>query len=249
LQKNMSDKLYIAGTRAVLEALESNVSINKIFTIKQKQEYKEIYKHIFSEAKNQGIPIQYVPKEKLDYLFKGNHQGIIAEASPIKYLDLNDFLENLKKDQPLLLLLDGITDVRNFGAIARTSLAAGVDGIIIPQGGNVQITDDAIKSSAGALLKIPVIRVIHLKDAIYQLRSYDFSILAATEKATKTIYEADFKKPIGLILGNEEKGIQPSLLKLCDEILKIPIIGNIDSLNVSVSAGIIIYEIFRQKSF
>lgn len=245
----MSDKLYIAGTRAVLEALESNVSINKIFTIKQKQEYKEIYKHIFSEAKKQGIPIQYVPKEKLDYLFKGNHQGIIAEASPIKYLDLNDFLENLKKDQPLLLLLDGITDVRNFGAIARTSLAAGVDGIIIPQGGNVQITDDAIKSSAGALLKIPVIRVIHLKDAIYQLRSYDFSILAATEKATKTIYEADFKKPIGLILGNEEKGIQPSLLKLCDEILKIPIIGNIDSLNVSVSAGIIIYEIFRQKSF
>jgi 23S rRNA (guanosine2251-2'-O)-methyltransferase len=245
----MSDKLYIAGTRAVLEALESNVSINKIFTIKQKQEYKEIYKHIFSEAKNQGIPIQYVPKEKLDYLFKGNHQGIIAEASPIKYLDLNDFLENLKKDQPLLLLLDGITDVRNFGAIARTSLAAGVDGIIIPQGGNVQITDDAIKSSAGALLKIPVIRVIHLKDAIYQLRSYDFSILAATEQATKTIYEADFKTPIGLILGNEEKGIQPSLLKLCDEILKIPIIGNIDSLNVSVSAGIIIYEIFRQKSF
>ena len=245
----MSDKLYIAGTRAVLEALESNVSINKIFTIKQKQEYKEIYKHIFSEAKKQGIPIQYVPKEKLDYLYKGNHQGIIAEASPIKYLDLNDFLENLKKDQPLLLLLDGITDVRNFGAIARTSLAAGVDGIIIPQGGNVQITDDAIKSSAGALLKIPVIRVIHLKDAIYQLRSYDFSILAATEKAQKSIYEADFKKPIGLILGNEEKGIQPSLLKLCDEILKIPIIGNIDSLNVSVSAGIIIYEIFRQKSF
>ena len=245
----MSDKLYIAGTRAVLEALESNIPINKIFTIKQKQEYKEIYKHIFSEAKNQGIPIQYVPKEKLDYLFKGNHQGIIAEASPIKYLDLNDFLENLKKDQPLMLLLDGITDVRNFGAIARTSLAAGVDGIIIPQGGNVQITDDAIKSSAGALLKIPVIRVIHLKDAIYQLRSYNFSIIAATEKATKTIYEADFKKPIGLILGNEEKGIQPSLLKLCDEILKIPIIGNIDSLNVSVSAGIIIYEIFRQKSF
>ena len=243
----MSDKLYIAGTRAVLEALESNVSINKIFTIKQKQEYKEIYKHIFSEAKNQGIPIQYVPKEKLDYLFKGNHQGIIAEASPIKYLDLNDFLENLKKDQPLMLLLDGITDVRNFGAIARTSLAAGVDGIIIPQGGNVQITDDAIKSSAGALLKIPVIRVIHLKDAIYQLRSYDFSILAATEKATKTIYEADFKKPIGLILGNEEKGIQPTLLKLCDDTIKIPIIGNIDSLNVSVSAGIIIYEIFRQR--
>ncbi|HNQ19886.1 MAG TPA: 23S rRNA (guanosine(2251)-2'-O)-methyltransferase RlmB [Bacteroidales bacterium] len=243
----MSDKLYIAGTRAVLEALESNIPINKIFTIKQKQEYKEIYKHIFSEAKKQGIPIQYVPKEKLDYLFKGNHQGIIAEASPIKYLDLNDFLENLKKDQPLMLLLDGITDVRNFGAIARTSLAAGVDGIIIPQGGNVQITDDAIKSSAGALLKIPVIRVIHLKDAIYQLRSYNFSIIAATEKATKTIYEADFKKPIGLILGNEEKGIQPTLLKLCDDTIKIPIIGNIDSLNVSVSAGIIIYEIFRQR--
>jgi 23S rRNA (guanosine2251-2'-O)-methyltransferase len=243
----MSDKLYIAGTRAVLEALESNIPINKIFTIKQKQEYKEIYKHIFSEAKKQGIPIQYVPKEKLDYLYKGNHQGIIAEASPIKYLDLNDFLENLKKDQPLMLLLDGITDVRNFGAIARTSLAAGVDGIIIPQGGNVQITDDAIKSSAGALLKIPVIRVIHLKDAIYQLRSYNFSIIAATEKATKTIYEADFKKPIGLILGNEEKGIQPTLLKLCDDTIKIPIIGNIDSLNVSVSAGIIIYEIFRQR--
>ena len=243
----MSDKLYIAGTRAVLEALESNIPINKIFTIKQKQEYKEIYKHIFSEAKKQGIPIQYVPKEKLDYLYKGNHQGIIAEASLIKYLDLNDFLENLKKDQPLMLLLDGITDVRNFGAIARTSLAAGVDGIIIPQGGNVQITDDAIKSSAGALLKIPVIRVIHLKDAIYQLRSYNFSIIAATEKATKTIYEADFKKPIGLILGNEEKGIQPTLLKLCDDTIKIPIIGNIDSLNVSVSAGIIIYEIFRQR--
>lgn len=244
----MSDKLYIAGTRAVLEALESNVSINKIFTIKQKQEYKDIYKHIFSEAKNQGIPIQYVPKEKLDYLYKGNHQGIIAAASPIKYLELNDFLENLKNDNPLILLLDGINDVRNFGAIARTSLAAGVDGIIIPQGGNVQITDDAIKSSAGALLKIPVIRVIHLKDAIYQLKSYDFSILAATEKAQKSIYEANFKKPIALILGNEEKGIQPSLLKLCDEILKIPIIGNIDSLNVSVSAGIIIYEIFRQRS-
>lgn len=244
----MSDKLYIAGTRAVLEALESNVSINKIFTIKQKQEYKEIYKHIFSEAKNQGIPIQYVPKEKLDYLYKGNHQGIIAAASPIKYRELNEFLENLKNDNPLILLLDGINDVRNFGAIARTSLAAGVDGIIIPQGGNVQITDDAIKASAGALLKIPVIRVIHLKDAIYQLRSYDFSILAATEKAQKSIYEANFKKPIALILGNEEKGIQPSLLKLCDEILKIPIIGNIDSLNVSVSAGIIIYEIFRQRS-
>lgn len=244
----MSDKLYIAGTRAVLEALESNVSINKIFTIKQKQEYKDIYKHIFSEAKNQGIPIQYVPKEKLDYLYKGNHQGIIAAASPIKYLELNDFLENLKNDNPLILLLDGINDVRNFGAIARTSLAAGVDGIIIPQGGNVQITDDAIKASAGALLKIPVIRVIHLKDAIYQLKSYDFSILAATEKAQKSIYEANFKKPMALILGNEEKGIQPSLLKLCDEILKIPIIGNIDSLNVSVSAGIIIYEIFRQRS-
>ena len=243
----MSDKLYIAGTRAVLEALESNVSINKIFIIKQKQEYRDIYKHIFSEAKNQGIPIQYVPKEKLDHLYKGNHQGIIAAASPIKYYELNDFLENLKNDKPLILLLDGINDVRNFGAIARTALAAGVDGIIIPQGGNVQITDDAIKSSAGALLKIPVIRVIHLKDAIYQLKTYDFSIIAATEKATKNIYEADFKKPTALILGNEEKGIQSSLLKLCDEIVKIPIIGNIDSLNVSVSAGIIIYEIFRQR--
>lgn len=243
----MSDKLYIAGTRAVLEALESNVAINKIFIIKQKQEYREIYKHIFSEAKKLGIPVQYVPIEKLNQLYKGNHQGIIVETSPVQYYELTSFLEDLKNEKPLLLLLDRITDVRNFGAIARTSLAAGVDGIIIPQSGNVKITDDAIKASAGALFKIPVIRVIHLKDAIYQLKTYNYSIFAATEKAKKTIYEADFKKPIALILGNEEKGIQPTLLKLCDDIIKIPIIGNIDSLNVSVSAGIIIYEILRQR--
>ena len=190
------------------------------------------------------IRASYVPKEKLNKLVAKNHQGAVALISPILFHNFNPLMENIlnKKKTPLLLLLDQITDVRNFGAIIRTAECTGVDAIIVPKTGSAPINNDTIKTSAGAAFAIPIAKVDHLKDAIYYLQASDIQVVAATEKTEDSLYSADFTPATAIILGAEDKGISESILKLVDKKAKLPILGNIGSLNVSVACGAFLYR-------
>jgi len=238
----------VFGTRPVLEAIEAGKEIEKILL--QTGSSGPQHKEIAQQAKALEIPLQTVPIEKLDTITKANHQGIIAFISPIVYSRLDFVLEKCyeKGKTPLFLITDHITDVRNFGAIARTAECAGVDAIIIPSKGNAQINADAVKTSAGALNYIPICREDSLIKTVKYLIECGISIAACTEKATKLIYEADFNRPLAIVMGAEDTGISHDILKIADEMVKIPMHGKIGSLNVSVSAGLIIYEALRQRA-
>jgi len=200
-------------------------------------------------AKKCRIPVQRVPLEKIDKVTKRNHQGAIAYISEIAYFDIEDLLPNIfdSGKTPLLLLLDKITDVRNFGAIARTAEVAGVDAIIIPAKGSAMATADAVKTSAGALHKIPVCRARDLYETVDYLVDYGLQIVSITEKADKQFYEVDFKLPTVIVMGNEEKGITREILNKSTDKVKIPMHGTIESLNVSVATSIAVYEAVRQR--
>ena len=204
------------------------------------------------EIKELSIPIQFVPAEKLNHLVKAkNHQGVVAVLSPIGYQNLEDIIPTIFEsgETPLLLILDRITDVRNLGAIARSAECSGVHAIIVPNRGSGQINSDAVKSSAGAIFNIPVCRSENLKHTIDMLKKSGLSIIACTEKTDKTIYKTDFTLPTAIVLGSEEDGISAEYLRLCDSQAMIPLFGKTESLNVSVSAGIILYEVIRQRNF
>ena len=188
--------------------------------------------------------------EKLNQFTRKNHQGVVALISPILYHNLDQLVPGLYEsgEVPLLLVLDSITDVRNFGAIARSAECAGVHGLIIPKSGSARIHEDAVKTSAGALLTVPVCRVASLANAIKFLKNSGIRIIGATEKATENLYKADLKDPMAFVLGSEEKGIQTSILALCDQEVSIPVYGQIASLNVSVAASLLMYEAVRQRS-
>lgn len=237
----------IYGIRAILEGLNAGKEIEKIYLKKGLQ--SELYKELSTLASRKGVPVSYVPEEKLYKLGDRNHQGAVAVVSEISYITLEKLLEQVaKKTTPaLLLLLDGITDVRNFGAIARTAACVGADGIIIPKNGSAPVNADAVKTSAGALYSIPVCKVDHLKDAVYYLQSSDIKIIAATEKTSQKIYDLDLNVSVGIIMGAEDKGISDAILKLADEKASLPISGTIASLNVSVACGAILYEAVRQR--
>mgnify|MGYP001219431687 FL=1 len=194
--------------------------------------------------------MSYVPIEKLNKLSKGNHQGVVANISPIIFVSLNDLVESVqnKSTIPLYLLLDGITDVRNFGAIIRTAECCGVDGIIVQEKGSAPINADTVKTSAGAVFKVPICKVDHIKDALFHLQTYDVKIVAATEKTDETVYDIDLKQPLAIVMGDEAKGVSNSILKLADFRAKLPMLGEIASLNVSVACGAVLYETVRQRS-
>jgi 23S rRNA (guanosine2251-2'-O)-methyltransferase len=238
---------FIFGTRTVIEAIDSGKDIEKVLV--QNGIQNDLIKELVSKMKGLKIPFSYVPLEKLNRLTRKNHQGAICYISPISFKSLDNVIEtaySMGKD-PFLVILDRITDVRNFGAIARTMECAGADAMVIQSRGNAMIGGDAMKTSAGALNILPVCREDNLKKTIEDLKSTGIRVVGCTEKAKQLIYEADFKGPIAIIMGSEEDGISPEYLKLCDDLVKIPMPGKIESLNVSVSVGVVLYEALRQR--
>ncbi|MCX6251527.1 MAG: 23S rRNA (guanosine(2251)-2'-O)-methyltransferase RlmB [Bacteroidetes bacterium] len=244
----MTNDNFIYGIHPVIEAIKAGKEIDKLFV--QKGLKGEGFHLIYEYIKELEIPFQFVPVEKLNRMTRQNHQGIIAYISEISYQKLDLLIPYVYEQGrvPLLLVLDKITDVRNLGAIARTAECAGVDGLLLPSKGSAQINADAIKTSAGALYKLPVSRCTNLKESIQYMKNSGLRIFAATEKATISYTEADFTHPMALILGSEDIGISDEYLKLADDKIGIPLYGEIESLNVSVATGILLYEILRQRN-
>ena len=239
----------IFGVRAVIEAIQAGKEIDKILIKKDIQ--SDLARDLFVILKQTSIPIQRVPVERIDRITRKNHQGVVAFISPVTYQHTEDLVPFLFEQgkNPLFIMLDGITDVRNFGAIARTCECAGVDAIIIPSKNSVSVNADAVKTSAGALLTLPVCREHNLTQTLRFLKNSGFKIVAATEKGDYDYTKADFSSPTCLIMGAEDKGVSYDNLALCDEWVKIPLFGSIESLNVSVAAGILIYKAIEQRGF
>ena len=239
----------IFGVRAVIEAVEAGKEIDKILVKKDMQ--SDLSHELFSALKEKNIPVQRVPVERINRITRKNHQGVVAFVSAITYQKIENIVPGLFEEGkcPLFVMLDGITDVRNFGAIARTCDCAGVDTIIIPSKNSVSVNADAVKTSAGALLTLPVCKEQNLTDAIKFLKESGFKIVAATEKGDYDYSKAELKDPVCIIMGAEDTGIPYEHLALCDEWVKIPMFGHIESLNVSVAAGILIYEARKQRGF
>jgi 23S rRNA (guanosine2251-2'-O)-methyltransferase len=243
----MQTTTQIFGLRAIIEAINAGETIDKVFL--QKGLSGELFRELETAIRKEGVNSSYVPIEKLNRLTKKNHQGAVANLSPITFYDLDELVLRVFESgkAPLFLLLDQLSDVRNFGAIIRTAECTGVDGIIIPKQGGAPVTADTVKTSAGAVFKIPICKVDHIKDAVFHLQASGVKIVAATEKSENTLYDVPFNQPIGIIMGSEGKGISPSILKLADYKAKLPILGEIESLNVSVACGAFLYEVVRQR--
>ena len=243
----MKENEMIFGTRAVIEAIQAGKEIDKILMRRDLQ--NELSRELFQIVKTTNIPIQRVPKEKLDRLTYKNHQGVIAFISAVTYQRLEDIVPFLYEEgkNPLILLLDGVTDVRNFGAIARSCECAGVDAIVIPARNSVSVNADAVKTSAGALHSLPVCKENSITEAIRFLKNCGYKVFAATEKASSDYTQADFSAPTAIVMGGEDQGISMDNLRICDEMIKIPIFGTIASLNVSAAAAVLIYEAVRQR--
>ena len=244
----MTENTTIFGLRAIIEAIDSGSTLNKVYL--QKGLRGSLFFELETRIKKERITTSFVPVEKLDRLSKNkNHQGAVAQISPIAFADLEKLIDDSLEGttSPLFLLLDQVSDVRNFGAIIRTAECTGVNGIIIQQSGSAPINAETIKTSAGAAFKIPICRVNHIKDAIYTLQASDIKIIAATEKTEDLIYAIDLKQPIAIVMGSEHRGINPSVLKIVDYTAKLPLLGTIDSLNVSVACGAFLYETTRQR--
>lgn len=241
----MSNTIF--GIHSIEEALNSGKEIDKVFL--QKGLDSPTISKLITEIQRANIAISFVPIQKLNKLANGNHQGIVAKIAPIKTVSIEQLVEDAfeQTDTPLFILLDGVSDVRNFGAIIRTAECSGAQGIIIPQQGSAAINDQVVKTSAGAIFNLPICRVNHLKDALFFLQSYQTQIVSASEKAKKELYVIDFKKPTALIMGNEGEGVSKSLLKMSDHQARLPMLGKTESLNVSVACGLFMYEAVRQK--
>jgi len=243
-----SNQSLIYGIHPVIEALESGKTIDKVW-IQEGFQTGQLAE-IIQLLKNRRIIWRQVPPSKLNSLVRGNHQGIVISLSSVDFARIEDVIDDAysKGKDPFILVLDGITDVRNFGAITRTALSAGVDGIIIPETGAAPVGPDSVKTSAGALLKIPICRTNSMHHSLKHLKNSGLTIVGATEKATQGLYETDFSGPLAVVMGNEEKGISNDAFKMCDYTIKIPMAeGSIDSLNVGVATGVVIYEAFRQR--
>lgn len=244
----MNETTIIFGIRAIIEAIESGSSINKIYL--QKGLRGNLYFDLEKLIKKNKFSTSVVPVEKLDRLSKyKNHQGAVAQISPVEFHDLEELIADVKqkKEYPLFLLLDQLSDVRNFGAIIRTAECTGVDGIIIQRSGSAPVNAETIKTSAGAAFKVPICKVDHIKDALFILQAEEIQTVAATEKAENIAYDIDYKQPLAIVMGSEYKGVNPSILKMVDHKAKLPLLGEIASLNVSVACGVFLYEVVRQR--
>lgn len=246
MEKKERNKM-IFGVRAVIEAIEAGSSIDKIFI--KHDTSGELTGELSRLASQRNIPVQRVPLEKLNRLTRKNHQGVVAFISPVAYYDAEEIVTRLFEEgkTPALMILDGVTDTRNFGAIARTADCAGFHAVIIPDHGSASVTPEAIKTSAGALFHLPVCRTRNLLDTVRILKASGITIFGASEKASHDYTGADFSVPSAVVMGAEDVGISPRILKECDELVSIPILGSISSLNVSVAAGVIMYEVVKQR--
>lgn len=238
----------IFGIRAVIEAIGAGKEIDRLLIKKDLQ--GDLSRELFASLRGLDIPVQRVPIEKLNRITRKNHQGVIAFTTQITYQHVADLIPTLFEQgkTPFFVLLDGVTDVRNFGAIARTCECAGVDAIIIPSHGSVSVNADAIKTSAGALHTLPVCRENNIAETIKYLKNCGIRMAAATEKGNLNYTKGQYQGPVCLVMGAEDKGIPQEHLALCDEWVQIPILGHIQSLNVSVAAGVLIYEIVKQRN-
>ena len=241
----MNDQIY--GIRAVLEAIGAEQPINKIFL--QKGLKGELFRELEVAIRKNGISCSYVPVEKLNRLTRSNHQGAVAQISPVQFHNFETLVEQViqQEEKPFFLLLDQVSDVRNFGAIIRTAECCGVHGIVVPKTGAAPITDDTVKTSAGAVFNVPIAKVEHLKDAIFYLQSSEIQVIAATEKTESEIYDIDFNLSCAIVMGSEDKGISSSVLSIVDQSAKLPLLGKIGSLNVSVACAVFLYEVVRQR--
>ncbi len=240
-------KNFIYGLHPVMEAVKSGKQIDKIFV--QNNLKGQASQNLLALLREHHIPYKIVPVEKLNKMTRDNHQGVVAFISPVKFASLDEILEKTTGKPVTFILLDGITDPRNFGAIVRTAVAVDATGIVFSENNSAPVNEDAVKTSAGGIFKIPLIKVKHLKDAIFLLQAYGIKVYAATEKAQQLVYDTNLKTDVAVIMGSEGKGIHKSLLALSDESIKLPVPGEIDSLNVSVACGVILYEIVRQQLY
>lgn len=238
----------IFGIRAIIEAINSGSTISKVYL--QKDLRGNLFSELNSLIKKKGFTVSNVPVEKLDRLSKyNNHQGAVAQISPVEFHDLDALIEKTLEENkvPLFLVLDQLSDVRNFGAIIRTAECTGVNGIIIQKNGSAPVNAETIKTSAGAAFKVPICKVDHIKDALFILQASEIKTVAATEKTDNSLYDIDFNQPIAIIMGSEHRGVNPSVLKMVDYKAKLPLLGEIESLNVSVACGAFLYETVRQR--
>lgn len=244
----MYNEFLICGIHPLREALLSGKSIEKIFL--QKDIQNPQINELKALIREKHIPVQFVPAEKLNRMTKTLHQGIIGLVSMISYASMEEEMEKIlaQNHTPFLLMLDRVNDVRNMGAIVRTAECAGVQAVIIPEVGAAQINSDSIKTSAGALLRVPVCKVSNLKTTIHYLKACGLKVVAATEKASQNYTEANYTDPCVIIMGSEKDGVSKELIKLSDELVRIPLQGEIESLNVSVAAGVLVYEVVRQRN-
>lgn len=244
----MIDKTqYIYGIHAVLEAIDAAKDIDKILLSKTLN--PETAQEIIEKARALRVPVQRVPVQKIDRITRRNHQGVLAMMAAVTYYRVDDLVPRLfdEGENPFIVVLDGVTDVRNFGAVARTCECAGVSAIVIPDHESVSVNADAVKTSAGALNYLPVCRERNLVSAVKFLRDSGFKIVGTSDKSQTSYTHADYTGPVAIVLGAEDKGISPEIMKLCDTQVLIPEFGHINSLNVSVAGGIMIYEVVRQR--
>lgn len=238
---------YIFGIRAVIEAIEAGKEIDKVLVKKDLQ--GDLAQELFAATRQAGVMVQRVPVERINRITRKNHQGVLAFVSAVEYYTLESLIPSLYEagEVPFVVLLDGVTDVRNFGAIARTCECVGANAIVIPARGSVSVNADAVKTSAGALHTLPVCRERSIQDAVRYLHDSGFTIVAASEKATCNYAEVDYTVPVAIVMGAEDTGVSPAVLRHCDEMVAIPMRGSIGSLNVSVAAGVMMYEVIRQR--
>lgn len=245
MQEIQEQQIY--GIRAVIEAVNAGKTIDRVFL--QKGLQGALYKELLATLQGAQIATQYVPIEKLNRMSKKNHQGVIATLSPVEYQDFEELVIGVTESGkvPLFLVLDHLQDVRNFGAIVRTAECTGVSGIIIPKRGSVSVTADAVKTSAGAVFRVPICKVDNLIDAVYYLQGSGIRVVAATEKTNNLLYSEDFTTPLAIVMGAEDIGISGGVLKVVDSRVKLPMAGEIGSLNVSVACAVFLYEAVRQR--
>ncbi len=245
--ENKNTQIY--GLRSVIEAIDSQETLSKVYL--QRGLTGASSYELIKKLKKKSIEISYVPVEKLNRLTPKNHQGVVATISPINFLSISDLSELIesKPKSISLLILDQLSDVRNFGAIVRTAECTAIDCIIIQSSGSAPVNGDTIKTSSGAIFNVPICKVSHIKDAIFLLKQHDIKIFGASEKAEKNIFETKFGKSQAIVMGSEGKGLSSSVIKLCDQLIRIPLHGKIESLNVSVACGTILYEMIRQKKY
>ena len=238
---------YIYGIHAVLEAIDAAKDIDKIFVSKTLN--NDTAQEIIDRARSLGVPVQRVPVQKIDRITRRNHQGVLAMMAAVTYYRVEDMVPKMfdEGENPFVVVLDGVTDVRNFGAVARTCECAGVSAIVIPDRESVSVNADAVKTSAGALNYLPVCREHNLVNAVKLLRDSGFKVVGTSDKSQMPYTQGDYTGPVAIVLGAEDKGISKEIMKLCDTQVLIPEFGHINSLNVSVAGGIMIYEVVRQR--